>query len=182
MKRFSRAGISKCSVRGCDRKRLTRAGLCKLHHTRMVRYGRLDNEREMHGLSRTPEYTAWKHMVQRCTNPNCVGFSNYGGRGIRVCRSWKISFLQFLRDMGERKSSNLSIERIDNESGYYPKNCMWATRKQNARNRRPVKLNMIIAKEIRRRRRNGELTTTLAKEFKIQVSTIVRICQGRLWA
>lgn len=79
-------------------------------------------------------YQTWRSMLVRCRNKNCKGYPLYGGRGITVCEQW-LSFECFLQDMGE-KPSGTSIDRIDNDKGYYPGNCRWATPKEQVRNRR----------------------------------------------
>jgi hypothetical protein len=91
-----------------------------------------------HGQSRrsgdTGSYRVWKHMLQRCENPKCKDFPYYGGRGIGVCERWH-DFVLFFADMGE-KPDGLSIDRIENNIGYQPGNCRWATmREQNANKR-----------------------------------------------
>lgn len=80
-------------------------------------------------------YSSWKEMNKRCYNKNCKAYSSYGARGITVCDRWRKSFKNFLEDMGF-KSKNLSLDRIDNNSGYFKENCRWATKKVQARNRR----------------------------------------------
>lgn len=88
-----------------------------------------------HGMSRSPEYHVWWDMIDRCENPDNPSFDNYGGRGITVCKKWH-DILQFLADMGNRPSDGYSIERLDNDLGYSPDNCEWATAKQQSRNTR----------------------------------------------
>lgn len=86
-------------------------------------------------MSNTVEYFTWYGMKSRCENPKATGYKNYGARGIRVCVRWR-SFLNFIEDMGERPSRFHSLDRIDNDKNYSPKNCRWATMKQQAYNRR----------------------------------------------
>ena len=85
-------------------------------------------------VSKTRTYGSWRSMVYRCTNPNRPEYPRYGGRGIMVCEKW-LSFDSFLLDMGVCPSKKHTIERIDNDKGYNPDNCKWATYIENLNNK-----------------------------------------------
>jgi hypothetical protein len=87
-----------------------------------------------HGKSGSRTHATWLSMQQRCNNPKAASYGLYGGRGISICERWK-SFTAFLEDMGERPPGT-SIERINNEFGYFKGNCRWATPAEQAKNRR----------------------------------------------
>jgi len=88
-----------------------------------------------HGMWETSEWGAWTSMKERCTNKNHPSYCHYGGRGITVCPQWLKSFENFYADMGP-KPAGLTLDRINNDSGYYKENCRWATRKEQSRNQR----------------------------------------------
>lgn len=91
-----------------------------------------------HGAANTRAHNTWNGIIQRCNNPNNKHFKNYGGRGITVCDEW-LDFSTFLRDMGQ-PAEGFSIERVDNNAGYFKENCIWADRTTQQRNRRVVQL------------------------------------------
>jgi len=89
-----------------------------------------------HGMYKSPEYRVWRDMKQRCLNPSCKWYFNYGGRGIKVCERWH-DFRNFFEDMGSRPDG-LTLDRTDSGGNYEPSNCRWTTYKEQANNRRIV--------------------------------------------
>lgn len=87
------------------------------------------------GPSYHPIYKIWSGMHQRCSNPKSTAFKNYGGRGIAVCEQWD-TFQNFLYDMGGRPSLKHSLDRINVNGNYEPKNCRWSTPKEQVNNKR----------------------------------------------
>lgn len=112
-------------------------------------------------------------MRARCYNKNNDAYENYGGRGITVCERWigKDGFFNFLNDMGERPSDGHSIDRIDNEKGYSPENCKWATKAEQLNNKRNNRKVLICGEEM--------TATQAAKKYGVSPAMVLsRLRQG----
>lgn len=124
-----------------------------------------------HGMSKSDEYRIWMAIKNRCLNPNAEAYEYYGGRGIKICERWRVSFLHFMEDMGMRPTKKHTVERVNNDGNYDPKNCVWATRKEQSNNKRNNRIICI-----------GGLEKTLAQwahETGINEATIrARIMRG----
>ncbi len=125
---------------------------------------------KQHGQANTKTYHVWESMKARCLNPNNNAFNNYGGRGIAICERWLNSYENFLADMDEAPEK-MTLERKNNELGYYKENCIWASVKTQSNNRRT---NHVINTA------NGPMTVTEAAEhFGLKPVTIfARIRNG----
>lgn len=151
-----------------------------------------------HGLSHTREYHIWARLVRRCTNEKDDAYHNYGGRGINVCLRWS-DFENFYADMGPRPSAEHSVERRDNERGYEPANCYWATNSEQRKNRRtdaeiledrahgedsPVAvLTDAQVLEMRRmHRENGIGYRVIARQMGLSIYTVRDVLRGVTWA
>ncbi|MCK9622154.1 MAG: hypothetical protein M0R47_16660 [Methylobacter sp.] len=117
-----------------------------------------------------PLYSVWKSMKSRCLNKRNKSFHRYGGRGITVCDSWVNNFHAFVADMGERPKG-FTLERIDNQKGYFPENCKWASRQEQQINRDVVNRFFIDGVEI--------VPALLAKDLGLKSDSITnRVKKG----
>jgi len=113
-----------CKYKDCDKKHEAK-GYCDNHYrTQYVRK-----------VSK-PLWQTWQAMKQRCYNPNDPRYSDWGGRGIKVCDEWLHNYKAFEEHMGVRPEGH-TMDRIDNEKDYQPGNMRWATPAEQAANRRP---------------------------------------------
>lgn len=109
--------------------------LCKPCHKEVTSKERsISKETKSTRILYPREESVYRNMVSRCHNPKSTGYKHYGGRGITVCERWRESFYNFLEDMGPRPE-NTTLDRIDNDKGYYKENCRWADSVTQATNR-----------------------------------------------
>jgi hypothetical protein len=94
---------------------------------------RTGDAQRTHGMTGKHIYRVWSTMKERCESKKNKRYKNYGGRGIKVCKRWQ-SFENFFKDMGHPPSKEYSLHRVDNDLGYNPKNCRWATKLEQMRN------------------------------------------------
>lgn len=111
-----------------------------------------------HGMYGTRIYHSWSAMKMRCLNPNYKEYNHYGERGITICPRW-MKFENFYKDMGDVPVGK-SIDRINNNLGYYKENCKWSTPKEQANNRRSNRLITFNNKTLNIKQWSEELKTT----------------------
>lgn len=134
-------GVEKEVSASCLSQGRTKSCGCLRRENAAKRSPKANAARTKHGHAREdkgdrhPLYRTWQGMRERCRDPGNVSYKYYGGRGITVCERWE-SFENFLADMGEKPSPDLTLDRIDNDGNYEPGNCRWATPEQQTKNRR----------------------------------------------
>ncbi len=104
-------------------------------------------------------------MKNRCESPKSHAYANYGGRGITVCKRWQ-NFTLFAKDLHPRPDG-LTLERVDNDKGYSPANCKWASRAEQARNRRSSVLTPRAVRQILWLSEIGYATRAIARMYEI---------------
>ena len=133
----------------------------------------LGRARKKHGKAHSAEWSVWKNIIRRCTKPKDKAYHHYGGRGITVCDEWLV-FENFWRDMGDRPSPDMQIDRVDNEKGYSKDNCRWASRTENMHNRRIYKNNSSGVKGVMRNGKNWHAELKINGE-KVLSKTFTKI-------
>lgn len=151
-RRFGRLVVVQLAERGRHTKWLCQCDCGKLHTARTGnlnagettscgcarqdaarRLGNGNNTR--HGMAHHPLYQVYRDMLQRCYNPKNQRYARYGGRGITVCAEWRADCVEFFNwAMANGYQRGLSIDRIDNDQGYGPENCRWATAAEQQHN------------------------------------------------
>ena len=147
----------------CGNEKLIRVSNIKSGHIKSCGCSRIGMKNGIkHGMINTGTYRSWCAMKTRCLNKNDEHYEGYGKRGITVCQEW-MKFEKFYLDMGERPQGK-SIDRMDNNKGYYKKNCRWSFHKQQCNNRRD---NRILT-------HNGKIQTIAewARELGIKYHTL----------
>lgn len=139
-----------CKAEGCERTDIKGKGYCSKHWQRLRRNGTLEPKILKNGprMKYPEEYKSWASMRDRCLNEGHSSYSQYGGRGIKICERWLAlpnGFVNFLNDMGPKPSYKrtvtggkplYSLDRIDPEGDYTPENCRWATWVEQEGNKR----------------------------------------------
>ena len=152
-----------------------------------------------------PLWNTYKSMVDRCYRKTHSSYSRYGGRGIVVCERWVpditkkyqlIGFLNFLDDMGNKPDPTYTLDRINNDGNYEPKNCKWSSRSEQQRNKRSFKqpnntgsknkaskLTEAEVAEIKFYLNTSKVTQTeLAKKYNVSQVCISLIKRNKKWA
>ena len=129
---------------------------------------------------------AHEHMKSRCDNPNYLRYHLYGGRGISYTPLWA-HFNNFLQDMGECPEAFV-LDRIDNSKGYSKDNCRWVSKRDSARNRAGIKLDVSKVRAIKKlitllqpSMKLSTMCVKIAAEFNVDSHTIRKIERGINW-
>lgn len=130
----------------------------------------------------TRTFNSWMAMRQRCYYKKNNRYEDYGGRGITVTDRWlgDDGFANFLADMGERPAE-MTLDRKENDLGYYKDNCRWATVTTQMRNQTRTVLEHHEPAQIRWLRAEGFTYSEIGRFFGIGKSHVGQIVNGQLW-
>lgn len=95
-----------------------------------------NKEAATHGMHKSPEFSVWSKIIERCENPNNRKYPIYGGAGVSICAEWRHDFKAFFDHVGPRPDATYSIDRKDGTKGYEPGNVRWATIFEQNNNKR----------------------------------------------
>lgn len=167
-----------CSFPGCNKPQVAK-GYCPACYSRLKRKGTADRDKD--NRSKHPLHKVWEGMIKRCSIPSSGNYEYYGARGIKVCDRWRNDFWAFVSDMGERPTPLHTIERINGNKDYEPGNCCWALQRQQARNKRNVKLSEDTVRQIKARHKRGERCFEIAKSLDLHYQTVNSVLVGKSW-
>lgn len=133
-------GIAWVCMCDCGKKTIVTSDKLKNGHTKSCGCLWLETIKQSnrkHGQTETKLYRVWRGIISRTCNPSSTNYANYGGRGITICEEWRKSFETFCEwAVQNGYAEGLSIDRIDNDMGYYPQNCRFITMKEQSKNTR----------------------------------------------
>ncbi len=132
-------GVFECQF--CNKEFVSRVAQIKNKHTQSCGC-QIGQKHKIHGLHSHKLYKTWQNLIQRCNNPKRKDYKDYGGRGIIVCEEWlDVTIFIAWCESTHPNTKGYTLDRINNELGYFPENCRWADSTTQALNQRKYKNN-----------------------------------------